>query len=248
LKRWILLRGWTREARHWGEFPVQLGAALPDSEVVAIDLPGTGALHRETSPASVERIVERCRSRLQELGLAAPFNLLGLSLGAMTSLAWCRRHPGEVEACVLINPSTRTFSPFHHRLRPASYAAIAGALLEREPQRREAAIFALTSSRPADASVAARWAEFAASHPVTRANAARQLVAAARYRAALAPPAVPLLLLASGGDRLVDPRCSLELARHWALECRVHPGAGHDLPLDDGEWVAAEVGRWLRPS
>ncbi|MBC8058528.1 MAG: alpha/beta hydrolase, partial [Rhizobiales bacterium] len=25
-----------------------------------------------------------------------------------------------------------------------------------------------------------------------------------------------------------------------------HPWAGHDLPLDDGEWVALQVSNWLQ--
>jgi predicted alpha/beta hydrolase family esterase len=56
---------------------------------------------------------------------------------------------------------------------------------------------------------------------------------------------VPLLVLASAADTLVDPRCSIRLAHAWDAELRTHPTAGHDLPLDDAEWVASEVGRWL---
>jgi pimeloyl-ACP methyl ester carboxylesterase len=59
---------------------------------------------------------------------------------------------------------------------------------------------------------------------------------------------VPVLVLASAGDRLVDPGCSRSLAKAWKLPIAVHPTAGHDLALDDGPWVAAEVKRWLRPS
>jgi hypothetical protein len=54
-----------------------------------------------------------------------------------------------------------------------------------------------------------------------------------------------MLVLAGAGDTLVDPRCSSELAAHWGTELRMHPTAGHDLPLDDGAWVAHEVSRWL---
>ena len=73
-----------------------------------------------------------------------------------------------------------------------------------------------------------------------------QLVAAARYRAPLARPAPPLLILASEHDALVDHSCSRQLARHWTTAFAEHPTAGHDLPLDDGPWVARQVGHWLR--
>ncbi|HEY1225998.1 MAG TPA: alpha/beta hydrolase, partial [Ramlibacter sp.] len=55
-----------------------------------------------------------------------------------------------------------------------------------------------------------------------------------------------LLLLGSSGDALVDPSCSMELARRWQADLRMHPWAGHDLPLDDAAWVLAQVTRWSR--
>ena len=36
------------------------------------------------------------------------------------------------------------------------------------------------------------------------------------------------------------------LAAQWATAFAEHPTAGHDLPLDDGAWVARQVGDWLR--
>ena len=41
---WLLLRGLTREAGHWGRFPQQLQAALPGARILAIDLPGNAVL------------------------------------------------------------------------------------------------------------------------------------------------------------------------------------------------------------
>ena len=40
-ERWILLRGLSREAAHWGRFVPALAATLPkgDVEVVALDVP-----------------------------------------------------------------------------------------------------------------------------------------------------------------------------------------------------------------
>ena len=42
---WILLRGLTREASHWGAFAGDFQTALPHAQVVALDLPGNGQLH-----------------------------------------------------------------------------------------------------------------------------------------------------------------------------------------------------------
>ena len=57
-----------------------------------------------------------------------------------------------------------------------------------------------------------------------------------------------MLLLTSAGDTLVDPRCSQRLARVWGLPIAEHPSAGHDLPLDDGPWLAGQIARWVGPS
>jgi len=73
---WILLRGLTRETRHWGEFPARL--QHEGARVLALDLPGNGRLYRERSPASVEALAAQARAQLQRLGLAPPYRLLAM--------------------------------------------------------------------------------------------------------------------------------------------------------------------------
>ena len=238
--RWVLLRGWAREARHWGEFPAQLKTAFPDAEVSTPDLPGNGARHAERSPASVSSMVDF----LGRKGNGEKLHLLGLSLGAMVCVDWARRYPEEIAGCVLVNTSLRPFSPFHQRLRPVNYPAILGFLMEQNAQRREAGILSLTSAG-ATGELAQAWAGYANEHPVARANVLRQLLAAARYEAPREKPAPPVLVLSGARDRLVDPRCSQALAQRWNVPVVVHPSAGHDLTLDDGPWVAAQAARWL---
>ena len=247
---WILLRGLTRESGHWGGFPDILRKHLPEgAQVLALDLPGTGRLNQARSPARIEATMEACRHQLQALGIAPPWHLLALSLGAMVAVEWAVRHPHELAGCVLVNTSLRPFSPWPQRLRPANYGALLGLLLAPQmPRRREQSILRLTSRRPAEAGAAVldEWTTLRQTRPVSHANALRQLLAAARYRAPAKAPAVPLLVLASQGDALVDVRCSRRLAQQWGAELAEHPWAGHDLPLDDGRWLAGEVGRWNR--
>jgi pimeloyl-ACP methyl ester carboxylesterase len=89
------------------------------------------------------------------------------------------------------------------------------------------------------------WVTWRRECPVSRASALRQLWAAARYKAPAAKPAVPMLVLTSTHDGLVDTRCSERLAAAWQCEIARHPQAGHDLPLDDSAWVLAQIQRWL---
>ncbi|HJY79416.1 MAG TPA: alpha/beta hydrolase [Burkholderiales bacterium] len=243
MSTWLLLRGWARETRHWGAFPQQLAAEL-GARVITADFPGNGRLHRQRSPMSVAAIAEEVR---QAVASKEQLYLLGLSLGGMVAVEWTIRHRGEVAGCVLINTSLRPFSPFYERLRPRAYAELVRlAVFERRTQAREAAILRLTSAGAPSATLVSDWTRYAEEEPVSRANVLRQLVAAARNRAPEAPPAVPLLVLASRHDRLVDVRCSIALAERWKAPLAVHERAGHDLALDDPAWIAARVSEWLR--
>lgn len=245
MTRWVLLRGLAREAGHWGDFPQRLGRATGD-EVLAPDLPGNGRRWAERSPASVARLVADCRERLPPA--AQPTVLLAMSLGAMVALEWSRQAPQELAGCVLVNTSAAGVSPFWRRLRPANYPTVARLLWPgTAAPRREAAVLRMTSSpRQAHDGVVAQWSALAREHPVSPANAARQLWAAARYRVAQQRPALPLLLLASAGDVLVHPSCSVRLAQRWQAGLQMHPWAGHDLPLDDPAWVLEQVTCWSR--
>lgn len=247
---WILLRGLMREQRHWGDFPAQLAQALPDAAIITPDLPGNGQRHADPSPTSVAAMVDACRARLRADGLPPPYRLLALSLGGMAAVEWASRYPDEVQACVLINTSMRPYSRFYQRLRWRNYPAIAGLLLRGGMARQESLILRLTSrdahAHANDNGLLARWLAFQHDRPVSRANALRQLWAAARYRAPVRRPSVPMLILSSAGDRLVSPSCSQRLAHAWSVPHRIHPDAGHDLPLDDGPWVAQAVAQWTQ--
>jgi pimeloyl-ACP methyl ester carboxylesterase len=246
MSTWVLLRGLVREQRHWANFPEELRRRLPGAEIVTLDLPGNGTQHLATSPTRVEDMAEYCRQELKRRGLPPPYHLLALSLGAMVATAWCTRYPQEIAACVLINTSLRPFSPFYRRLRPHNYTKMLGAALSNDLERRERLILQLTSNRPdVQTGHLADWGAYQREFPVSRRNALRQLVAAIRFRAPLAKPPVPILVLGSTKDRLVNAYCSRKLARQWNVEAIFHPQAGHDLPLDDGPWVAQQVSAWL---
>lgn len=245
---WIFLRGLTRESAHWGGFVADFEQALPGHAVVALDLPGNGQLRHMPSPTTVAGMAAACRAELARRGLAPPYHLLAMSLGAMVATEWARVAPSEVGACVLINTSFRPFSPFYHRLRPRNYAALLGLVLR--PQAAEdveRVVLRLTShlQEERQGHIVAQWAQVRQARPVAPLNALRQLWAAARYRAPLWAPSFRTLLLASERDGLVRGDCSVAIAKAWQVPLVRHPGAGHDLPLDDAAWVVEQVKQWL---
>jgi pimeloyl-ACP methyl ester carboxylesterase len=214
--------------------------------VLTPDLPGNGMRWAERSAATVPALMEAVRADLAAQGIHPPYRLLGMSLGAMACVAWAEMYADEVEAMVLVNTSLRPFSGFHQRLLPRAWLPLARLLtLGASPEVMEQAVLALTSrnefSEAARAQLLAHWVGLRQRHPVSRASAVNQLLAAARYRAPQAAPAMPILVVGTHGDRLVSPRCSESLARHWRVPLVQHTDAGHDLPLDAAEWLAAQV-------
>ncbi len=244
---WVLLRGLTREARHWADIAEQLHAGGLDGEIVCADLPGTGIHSQVRSPAHVPAFVDFVRADMRSRGYAPPFRVIALSLGAMIALAWAQREPSEIECLALINTSMRPFNRPFMRLRPRALPELLCAALNWRSRRdAEAAIHNLTCNRRdmRDTDLA-QWIAIYRSAPVSRANALRQLWAAARFKANDAPPQCPLLLLSSARDALVDPACSSAIAEAWHAERRQHPWAGHDLPHDDPVWLADSVAGWV---
>jgi alpha-beta hydrolase superfamily lysophospholipase len=253
---WVLLRGLAREADHWGRFPEIFTEGLRSvghgATVETVDLPGTGALLNVAAPTSIDATADaarpawlaRAKTSAAPPADDAPRYLLAMSLGGMVANAWVARWPQDFAGCVLINTSMRGYSLPHRRLRPSAYRALTTILTMRDTLARERAIGALISNRPEILETTAReWAAITQRRPISRATTLRQLYAAATYRART--PSIPALLLASRADRLVHPACSQDIAAHWNGDLRHHPDAGHDLALDDPEWVAAQVCAWL---
>jgi pimeloyl-ACP methyl ester carboxylesterase len=241
---WVLLRGLTREARHWDKLPQQLAAA--GDTVVTLDLPGNGAFCGQRSPATVSGMLLFAREQLRLQGLAPPYRLLAMSLGGMVATDWAQQFPHEVAALVLVNTSMRPFSPATDRLRPGNWPALLRlAASWNDAAGAEQIIHRLTCRRSDTLKHdTAAWQQIRRSAPVLAGNAWRQLWAAARFSAAPPAPACPVLILSSAGDSLVHPRCSAALARAWQAQHLIHPWAGHDLPHDDSGWVCRAIAGW----
>ena len=246
MSTWVLLRGLTREQAHWGHFPAELAASMAGARIVCVDLPGAGLLHQQSCPWRVEAMVDACQRQLAGQGVAPPYRLLGLSLGGMVAAAWSRAWPQAVSGLVLVNTSLRPYSPPQRRLRLARLPEMLWLLATADGLAIERAVLQLTSQHPERHGHApADWLAIRQARPVSSANALRQLLAAARYRWQGPAPAVPVLVVRSARDGLVDPACSQRIAKAWQADLISHPDAGHDLPLDDGPWLAARVAEWV---
>ena len=243
--RWLLIRGLSRDAQHWGSFPQTFAEEL-GVEVQTIDPPGFGTQITRTSPSTIAEITNDIRDRANIQG--DDWSILGISLGGMVTLDWVARYPNEFQRAVVINTSASNVARLYERAQPAFLRAIATAVIRRDigkPERFERVVLGLSSNRPADEleEMGKQWAKWQHEATPSGASVLGQLRAATRFKL---PTNIttPLLVLTATNDRLVSHRCSDEIARKLRAPIRTHPAAGHDLPNDDPTWIVDQVRDW----
>ena len=246
-KNWILLRGLARESAHWGDFVPLLQSTFSEATITTLDLPGTGRNNKGKSPKTIQAIAETVRGEALQSGLLQqPVTVLALSLGGMVAWEWLHNYPDDICGVVLISTSFAGLNPFYERLRWQIYGKFFKLLMQKDPYQRELAISQLVNTRQGqDGQLAKEWEQIQKLRPISPGNMSRQLLAAATYKPNPAPPTQPVLLLNSDGDRLVSPNCSKAIQHKWQLELRTHPWAGHDMTVDDGNWVTAQLKEWV---
>lgn len=244
-RTWILIRGLAHESAHWMKFYDVMQSHFPQDTIKRVDLLGTGVHHREKSPLSIEELT--LRARQDALSLAnPPYFLLSLSMGSMVAYEWERNFSEDVKGLILMNPSFRNFSPFYKRLRWQIYSDLIGSTFSRDPVEKEKRLLKIISQNKDKHEEAARTrVKIREQRPVTIENMVRQTIASSLYSAKDGAPEAPTLLLSGAGDHMVDPDCSQKVAKAWKIPHRIHPWAGHNLTLDDPDWVIESILAWL---
>lgn len=242
---WLLLRGLTREARHWGRFPQQLAKSNlvgANDEVLCIDLPGTGDQNHRSSPTSIDGIVADVKDQWEAKRQSSEnWHLFTISLGGMVGLEWCSKYPEDFQSLVTINTSAQGLAPWYKRLQGKAIKNIARTFLTRDLHQKQKLIIDLTSQKHKNSEeLASEWADIERSKPIAVKTFIAQLYAATRFHLP-GELKTPLLILSSEGDELAHPTCSVNLAKRYSCAHKIHPNAGHDLTLDDPEWVIQQM-------
>lgn len=247
MMHFILLRGLAREAAHWLDFPELLQQALGDNcRLHLVDFPGCGKYCSQPALPSITAMTEHARTETDIAEITArneAVYLLGISMGGMVALDWAQRFPHELRGLILINSSAGN-QPFWWRLRPTAWPAMIRALIT-NCNARETAVLSIVSNNHADyAQRTNQWLNIQQQRPVTRATILAMLRAAAQYRPR---PycTVAGMVIASKRDRMVSVRASESLAQQFDWPIARHPSAGHDLPMDEPQWLADQISQWL---
>ncbi|MFT5888958.1 MAG: pimeloyl-[acyl-carrier protein] methyl ester esterase [Zhongshania sp.] len=240
IKHWVFLRGLSREQGHWGDFIARCEREL-GWHCYAIDLPGFGSEYQRTSPASIAAIREDVQARLPSTITESneKFGLIAMSLGGMLAIDWLAASPQQIGTVFLINSSTAD-CPLHHRLTWQSLASTLIALLSPSVKKQEMTALKMVSNKHGnDLQVLQTWCELRQMRPPKKSNVIRQLLAAARFHS----PATTAMLdanctvLSSCGDRMVSKQCSERIAQKYQWPLQLHSNAGHDLVIDDPDWL-----------
>lgn len=239
-KNFILLRGLTREQRHWGDFPQRLQESYPQCKIINLDLPGAGTWHREQTPLSVEQITLKLREEIDpQLLHKNKFIFIGVSLGGMVALNWGQHFPQDLEGMVIINSSAAGLCPLWKRLRPAAYSTLLRTVIHKN-KRHEIIFDRVCAKKENKKRMVELWSKIDQESPVSLLNAIKQIFAAARFRLS-EEIKIPGVILTAKNDNLVSSECSSRLAHFLNWPLRTHPWGGHELADDDPEWVLNEV-------
>ena len=254
----ILLRGLAREKSHWMDFPSRLVAGLaqlpvtPEQYAISLncyDCLGCGEYYQQAVPASISVLTDHLRaqalSKEQDCSAVMPkYILVGLSMGGMMALDWAERFPQEVLGVILMNVS-RSQDPLSWRLRPTCWPVLVRSLFLSSGDREKTILELVSNNRHNYAKNTQIWRDIQSVRPVSVSSIVKLLVAASKFKS---PEllTVPGLVMTSEEDRLVSHRCSENIAQENNWPLIRHVSAGHDLPLDDPEWVVAQIVTWIQ--
>ena len=240
---WLFLRGLTREKTHWGSFPQVFEETVPQSKIHFLDLPGIGTEMGRAAPTSIEEMTEDLRKRWAHLrdDTLGPWSMLSISLGSMVGLDWVYRYPDDFKQLVIINTSAANLNVPWERLNYRLLPKLATVARLRDPYAKEKMILQMTTHMQRDIDARAQeWGDVSKARPVKVATAMAQIRAALMFKLRT-PIRVPVLALNSVNDRFTAKSCSEKVAKALEVPLITHSFAGHDIPLDDPEWVAKNV-------
>jgi len=240
-QNWVFLSGLTRGTPHWGDFPKIFKNLHPKINSEFLEIPGNGSLYLEETPINPEKVIQFLKNRSQFCQKNVPFNICGISLGGMIALKWAELYPQDICSVVIINSSLNQCSPFYQRLRLKNYYSILKGLFHTNSMYQEELILKITSNKFEETKRYLNlFSNFSKDHKVSKANFTKQLLLANNVLIHHFPN-IPLKVICSKNDRLVNSICSDKIAIALNGLQIIHPTAGHDLPLDEPKWLSEHL-------
>lgn len=239
----LLLRGLGRSKGHWHHFPNQLKEI--DQLVYSLDLPGNGELSKINSPQNISDYTDFLRTSFQKIDHGhGPKILIAISLGGMVALDWISRHSSDFDQVFVINSSAKNVIPIFKRFNLSMLKNIKSIFLSTPYQREKAILeFTLNLKQVDDDLINSNIR--AVSETSAFKNYFNQILAASKFSLPKINDTKKLHIITSKGDRLVSFESSINISNFYNCSLDIHPTAGHDLPLDDPEWLFKIIKSYL---
>lgn len=256
---WLLLRGLVREQRHWREFK-SIFAQKTGARIYTLDHPGIGTESGRDCPYNVPAIMRDDRERfanLQKEVLAqtgdSNWALCSISLGSMVALQWASEYSNDFSKIVITNTSVKTLCTSFERFTLKSLLNVPKLFFNSDKFTRERTILSMTSNMHSQSSlnaIAQEYSQFSLEHSKFKKTGLAQLKAGSSF---VIPENlyhshnknIKWLVLNSINDRLVNANCSKKIAKFLNAPIYFHEKAGHDLSLDDPNWMTDTIIRYF---
>ncbi len=252
---WLLLRGLVREQRHWREFK-NIFAQKTGARIYTLDHPGIGTEVGTDCPSTVSAIMRDDRERFTHLRKVvldqtgdSDWALCSISLGSMVALQWAAEYSNDFSKIVITNTSAKPLCTTFERFIPKNILNLPKFFFNKNKFKRERTILEMTANMHSKSSldeIASEYAQFALEHDKFKKTGLAQLVAGSCF---VIPETLyhshgkqnSWLVLNSRNDRLVHTNCSQKIAEFLNAPIYFHEKAGHDLSLDDPQWMADTI-------
>lgn len=245
-RNWVLLRGLIRGSFHWHQFPQKLAQAFPEDKIHLFDLPGNGLRNKESSPANIAGFTEDLRFLARRLD---NIHLVAISLGGMIAMNWLATRPDEVAHTFIMNTSLGDTGPFYKRLNYYNYPRIFKSFLKDEAVVEKLILDLTCNNLKIYDDVLPHHIDMARQYPMNRLNFFRQMLAAGKSRFdSRLLQYKNLRLMVCTNDRLVHHENTFNLGHKLGITPVVHPWAGHDLTLDDPDFVVDYLKSQIAPT
>ena len=233
----LLIHGLGADHQDWLPVAARLESHF---EVLLVDLPGQGASRGEPLPASIEALAGQLWDAIDRRGIES-LAIAGHSLGGAVAQAMALARPERCQRLVICNSLT-AFVPYTLR-----------GFMELQVRRVLATLLGpvwtarLGARRmfPAPAQAEQRAMVIERGRRNTRRSYLHYLDVLTRWRGAPAELAMPVLWLASGANYFPNQRVRDEVAAIPDCELRFFDHAGHGLPMQHPDQVAAAIAAFL---
>lgn len=238
---WIFLRGLTRGKGHWVDFIERFQKANPQAVIELLDIPGNGSENKKTSPLHIQDYVYFIRSNSKFVKEKKKFNLVGHSLGGMVTVHWAHLFPEDLHKIFVMNSSLRGTQPAFERFKIKNIKWLVLYAFEKDFIKKEGySLKVISNNATRSLEVVKSLAEYTKKYPVKDTNFFRQMIAGARAEMPISLD-VPTKIIASKEDQLASYKNSVVIAEKLHGELVLHETAGHDIAIDDPEWLIRQL-------